>query len=66
MYKVVKSFFDLQDENHSYCVGDVFPRFGFDVSDKRLIELAGKENKLGVPVIREMREQPKTTKTKKT
>lgn len=73
MYKVIKRFHDLQDARktksgtvyHEYNVGDVFPRKGMDVSDDRIQELAGKDNKQGVPLIElveekaELKEEPK-------
>lgn len=59
MYKVIKYFVDLQDNNHPYNVGDIFPRKGMKVSDDRITELAGPNNKQGVPLI----EKIKTKKT---
>lgn len=58
MYKVIKFFADLQDENHVYNVGDIYPREGLEVSEERLAELAGSENKQGQPLI-ELVEAPK-------
>lgn len=52
MYKVIKYFVDLQDSNHHYNAGDVFPRPGLSVTEERLAELAGSENKQGVPLIK--------------
>lgn len=51
MYKVIKHFCDLQDKNHSYNEGDIFPRKGLEVSEERLAELAGNNNKQGKPLI---------------
>lgn len=51
MYKVIKLFSDLQDNNHVYNVGDTFPRSGLEVKPERLAELAGSENKQGTPLI---------------
>lgn len=51
-YIVVKFFTDLQDNKHPYGVGDVFPRAGLDVSDERLAELSGSNNRQGVPLIK--------------
>lgn len=51
MYKVIKHFCDLQDKNYSYNEGDVFPRKGLEVSEERLAELAGSDNKQGRPLI---------------
>lgn len=51
MYKVIHYFTDLQDNNHPYNVGDNFPRKGMEVTQERLAELAGKDNKQGKPLI---------------
>lgn len=59
MYKVIKRFHDLQDAKktkngniyHEYNIGDIFPRNGMEVSEDRLKELAGKDNRQGVPLI---------------
>ena len=51
MYKVIKYFTDLHDNDHPYNVGDTFPRVGVTVSDERLAELAGSNNKRGEPLI---------------
>ena len=66
MYKVIKHFIDLQDNNHSYNAGDIFPRSGLVVSDDRYAELAGSENKQGVPLIQLVEEKPKAKRAKKT
>lgn len=59
MYKVIKSFMDLQDNNRAYNVGDSFPRSGLEVSEARLAELAGNYNKQGEPLIREVKQRKK-------
>ena len=51
MYKVIKHFIDLQDNDHSYNEGDIFPREGVDVSEERIKELAGSDNKQHTPLI---------------
>lgn len=51
-YKVIHYFVDLQDLNHPYKVGDIFPRLGLKVSEERLKELSGKNNKQGKPLIK--------------
>lgn len=51
MYRVIHYFTDLQDHDHPYNVGDVFPRDGLAVSDARIAELAGNKNKQGMPLI---------------
>lgn len=63
MYKVVKNFFDLQDNAHVYYAGDTFPREGVKVSAERVTYLAGSGNRLGVPVIEEVKEK-RSKKTK--
>lgn len=58
MYKVISYFTDLQDFNHPYKVGDEFPRLGLKVTEARLQELAGSNNKQGKPLIAKV-EEPK-------
>ncbi|MDW3946604.1 Rho termination factor N-terminal domain-containing protein [Staphylococcus saprophyticus] len=55
--KVIKYFTDLQDNNHEYNEGDVFPREGKEVSEERLAELSTKNNRQGVPLIERVQEQ---------
>ena len=70
MYRVIKSFHDLQDSKktkdgeiyHKYEEGDEFPRKGFKVSEERLKELSGKENKQGSPLIEEVKEEASAKK----
>lgn len=57
MYKVIKAFADLHDNNHFYKRGDIFPREGVKVKEKRIAELAGEKNKQGAPLI-ELVEEP--------
>ena len=65
MYKVIKSFTDLQDNNYAYSVGDTFPHNGVEVDAERIDELASDKNRLGVPLIEEIAEKPKRTRKKK-
>lgn len=58
-YRVVRFFYDLQDSEHQYNVGDVFPRAGKTVSDKRLAELMSAGNRLGAPIIEKVEEEKK-------
>lgn len=51
MYRVIKFFTDLQDNDHPYNAGDSFPREGIEVTEERLAELAGSDNKQGEPLI---------------
>lgn len=60
MYKVIKFFTDLHDGEHSYNVGDEFPREGVEVTEERLAELAGNNNKQGAPLIELVEETKKT------
>ena len=70
MYKVIKFFTDLHDNEHPYNVGDTFPRTGVAVTEARFAELSSKNNKQGVPLIRfvgePVEEKPKKKKAKKT
>ena len=65
MYKVIKSFYDLKDNNHVYSVGDTFPHNGVEVGDERIAELASDKNRLGVPLIEAIEEKPKRARKKK-
>lgn len=65
MYKVVKFFTDLHDNDHPYSVGDTFPRSGIRVTEGRLAELAGSNNKQGQPLI-QLVEEEKAAPVKKT
>lgn len=53
-YKVVSYFEDLQDDRFAYHVGDKFPRGKKSVSEERIAELLGKNNKQGKPLIEEV------------
>ena len=65
MYKVIKYFTDLQDNNYAYYVGDTFPRNGVEAGAERLAELSSDKNLQGVPLIEEVEEKPKRTRKKK-
>ena len=65
MYKVIKYFTDLQDNNYAYYVGDTFPRNGVEVGAERIAELSSDKNLQGVPLIEEVTEKPKRTRKKK-
>lgn len=65
MYKVIKSFYDLKDNNHVYSVGDTFPHNGVEVGSERIAELASDKNLQGVPLIEEVAEKPKRVRKKK-
>ena len=57
MYRVIKYFTDLQDNNHEYNVGDIFPHNKKKVSASRIKELSTDKNRQGVPLI-EKAEEP--------
>ena len=62
MYKVIKHFTDMQDNNFAYNVGDEFPRKNFNVLPSRIKELASSKNRQGCPLIEEIpdvEEKPK-------
>ena len=70
MYRVIKYFTDLQDNNFAYNVGDEYPRKGMSVLPSRIRELATDKNRQGVPLIEEIIEveevpEKKTKSTKK-
>lgn len=64
MYKVIKYFTDLQDDNFAYDVGDEFPRKGFTVLKSRIKELASNKNRRSEPLIEEVPEAEETPKKK--
>lgn len=63
MYKVITAFSDLTDTVttksgqvcYVYEVGDTYPRRGVKPTAERIKELSGKENKRGVPLIKEIK-----------
>lgn len=65
MYKVINFFTDLQDGNHAYNVGDVFPREGVEVSKERLAELSSSNNQQGKPLIEKVKKTPAKKSTSK-
>lgn len=71
IYKVLHQFADLQDHEHVYRVGDVYPHsVNVEVSGERLEELLTAKNRIGIPLIeqaeekKEETEQPKKRKRK--
>ena len=70
MYRVIKAFTDLQDNNFAYNVGDEYPRKDLSVLPSRIRELATNKNRQGVPLIEEIpdiedKPEKKTKSTKK-
>ena len=64
MYKVIKHFTDMQDNNFAYQVGDEYPRKGVSVLPSRIKELAGKKNRQGCPLIEEIEDTKPEKKSK--
>ena len=64
MYKVIKHFIDLQDNNYKYDVGDSYPRKGLNVLQSRINELASDKNRQGCPLIEEIPEAEEKPKKK--
>lgn len=62
MFRVVKLFTDLQDDNYKYEVGDEYPRLGLKPSLARIKELSGSDNKQGTPLIEEVEDIVSTKK----
>lgn len=62
MYRVKVYFTDLQDNDYAYNVGDKFPRDGMAVTFDRIKELSGTQNKRGIALIEEVREEVKPEK----
>jgi hypothetical protein len=65
MYKVIKYFTDLHDNDRPYNVGDIFPRKGIAVSQERIAELASNNNKQGQPLIELVKEATEAETPKK-
>ena len=70
MYKVIKHFTDMQDNNFAYNVGDEYPRKDLSVLPSRIKELASNKNRQGCPLIEEIPDveeapEKKTRSTKK-
>ena len=69
MYRVIKAFVDLQDNNYAYDPKDparnTYPRKGLSVLPSRIKELAGSKNRQGVPLIEEILEKTEEPKKKK-
>lgn len=62
MYKVIKFFTDLQDDNFAYEEGDIFPRAGKEVTQERLDELSSPNNRQNTPLIVAVNKKPAGSK----
>lgn len=67
MYKVIKMFHDMQDNNYCYEAGREYPREGVTVLPSRIKELASSDNRMREPLIEEVAvETQAAKKTRKT
>lgn len=57
-FRVIKYFTDLQDNNFAYHEGDLFPREGLEVSNKRIKELSTSANRRKQPLIEAVEDIP--------
>lgn len=62
MYKVIKFFTDLQDNNYPYEVGSTYPRKGLSVAEERIAELSGSNNRQRTALIKEVSEPKQESK----
>ena len=65
MYRVIKAFVDLQDNNYKYDVNDIYPRKGLNVLQSRINELASNKKLQKTPMIEEIPEKVEEPKKKK-
>ena len=69
MFRVIKYFTDMQDNNFAYDPKDparnTYPRKGLSVLPSRIKELASDKNRQGCPLIEEIPEVEETPKKKK-
>lgn len=57
-YEVIENFVDSQDKRKKYKIGDSFPMpANKKISEERLAILLSADNKIGRPVIREVRKK---------
>ena len=64
MFRVIKYFTDMQDNNFAYNIGDEYPRKGMNVLPSRIKELASNKNRQGCPLIEEIPEVEEAPKKK--
>lgn len=58
-YKVIHYFTDMQDSGYEYKVGAKYPRLGKTVTEARIKELSGSNNRQKKPLIALVDEKPK-------
>lgn len=57
-WQATVDFVDLQDGRRLYRAGETYPRDGLSPSAERIAELAGRDNRMGYPLIREVLTEP--------
>ena len=62
MYEVICAFRDLEDGGRVYKVGAKYPRKGYKPSEARINELSGDKNKVGKPLIADMKPEKEPEK----
>lgn len=56
-YRTVTAFMDMKDNGYVYCSDDRYPRDGLEPTQERIEELAGSNNKRGMPLIEAVKEE---------
>lgn len=64
-YVAAVDFADIQDDFRMYRAGESYPRPGLIVSEKRLAELSGSNNRAGYPLIKADGEKVEKKTTRK-
>ncbi len=59
-YVVINNFKDLEDNNHLYLKGDIYPREGLEPTNKRIKELSTEKNKTGKKLIQKVEDTEET------
>lgn len=59
-YEVINNFKDLEDNNHLYLKGNIYPREGLEPTNKRIKELATEKNKIGKKIIQKIEDTEET------
>ena len=54
---IYKAFKDIEDNNHFYKKGDIYPHEGLKPTKKRIAELSSKKNKIGEVLIEAVKDE---------
>ena len=65
MWRVLKDFADFADDGYVYHAGDLYPRKAAGTNDARVVQLMGRSNKCGVPLIEPYKPEEKPPKKRK-